>query len=103
MKEIVKIRVSSCARVLALAMLIIGFFAGIFAAFFSITPERDAFCLKEFCPIYSGLGFWAIIIFPIVYAIIGLIYGGLGAIFYNIIARWTGGIEIDFKDADIKK
>ena len=97
MKEIVKIRVSSCARVLAFAMAIIGFFSGIYAAFFSITPERYAFCLKEFCPFYSGLGFWAIIIFPIIYAIIGLICGWLGAIIYNLIAYWVGGIEIDIK------
>jgi hypothetical protein len=98
MKEISKIRVVSCARLLAFVMAIMGFFAGIFAAFFSITPGRDAFCLREFCPLYSGLSFWAIIIFPIVYAIIGLICGGLGATIYNISARWVGGIEIDLKN-----
>lgn len=87
MKEIVKIRVNSCARVFAFVMGIIGFFAGIFSAFFSFTPDRDAFCLREFCPLYSGLGFWAIIIFPIVYAVIGLICGWLGAIIYNMSAR----------------
>jgi hypothetical protein len=98
MKEICKISASSCAQVFALAMAIIGFFSGIFAAFFSLTPERDNFCLREFCPFYSGLGFWAIIIFPIVYALTGLIGGWLGAIIYNLIARWTGGIVVDFKD-----
>ena len=51
MKEIVKIRVVSCARVFAFVMGIIGFFAGIFSAFFSFTPDRDAFCLKRVLPV----------------------------------------------------
>jgi hypothetical protein len=98
MKEIYKISVGSCAQVFAIGMAIVGFFSGIIAAFFSLTPDRDAFCLKEFCPIYSGLGFWAIIIFPVVYAVMGSIGGWLGANIYNIIARWAGGIVVDFKD-----
>ncbi len=98
MKEIYKISVGSCVQVFAFGMAIIGFFSGIFAAFFSFTPNRCEFCFREFCPFYSGLGFWAIIIFPIVYALIGLISGWLGAIIYNLIARWTGGIVVDFKD-----
>jgi len=42
-----------------------------------------------------GLGFSAIIICPILYAIIGGILGALGAVFYNLAAGWVGGLEVD--------
>ncbi len=42
----------------------------------------------------SGLGFFAIIFFPIMYGIIGFIAGLLYAALYNLAARWTGGFEL---------
>ncbi len=42
----------------------------------------------------SGIGFFAIIFFPIFYGIIGFIAGLLYAGLYNLAARWTGGFEL---------
>jgi hypothetical protein len=42
-----------------------------------------------------GMGFSAIIIFPILYGIVGGIGGAIGAAVYNVVAGWVGGIEID--------
>jgi hypothetical protein len=42
-----------------------------------------------------GMGVGAIIIFPIVYGIIGGIGGAILAMIYNLIAGWVGGIEVD--------
>jgi hypothetical protein len=44
---------------------------------------------------YGALfGVGAIIILPIVYGIIGFIFAGLSAFFYNIAAKMTGGLEV---------
>jgi hypothetical protein len=42
-----------------------------------------------------GFGFGAIIIFPILYAIIGGVFGAIGAALYNLAAGWVGGLEVD--------
>jgi len=42
----------------------------------------------------TGIGFFAILVFPIMYGIIGFIAGLLYAALYNLAARWTGGFEL---------
>ena len=46
----------------------------------------------------KGLPIIFIIIFPVLYAIAGFIGGLLVAVVYNLIAKWTGGIELTFED-----
>ena len=42
-----------------------------------------------------GMGFGAILIFPIMYGIVGGIGGAIGATIYNLVAGWVGGLEVD--------
>jgi len=49
----------------------------------------------------TGIGFLAIIVFPICYGIIGFIGGLLYAALYNLAAGWTGGIEMTFEQVPV--
>ncbi|MFT3806786.1 hypothetical protein [Arenimonas sp.] len=43
----------------------------------------------------AGLGLAAVVIFPIMYGLMGFIGGLLSAVFYNLAARFVGGVELD--------
>ncbi len=45
--------------------------------------------------IFFGIG--SIILVPIFYGIMGFVIGVLVAWFYNLIAGWIGGIEVEVK------
>jgi hypothetical protein len=41
------------------------------------------------------MGAGAIIVMPIFYGIIGFISGLVGSLLYNLVAGWTGGLEVE--------
>jgi hypothetical protein len=47
---------------------------------------------------HGGLGAIFVIFLPIFYAIAGFIGGVIVAFIYNLVAKWTGGIEIVLTD-----
>lgn len=47
---------------------------------------------------FTGVAF--MIIMPFLYAIIGFITTAISCLVYNMVAKWTGGIEIDIELAD---
>jgi len=49
----------------------------------------------------AGIGFFAVILFPIVYGIIGFIAGLIYAALYNLAARWTGGVEMTLEQVPV--
>ena len=48
-------------------------------------------------PFLLGFGVGAIVIFPVIYAVLGFIGGALMAIFYNLAAQVLGGIQLDLE------
>jgi len=49
----------------------------------------------------AGIGIFAVIVFPIMYGIIGFIAGLIYAALYNLVAGWTGGIEMRLEQVPV--
>lgn len=45
--------------------------------------------------ILAGAGVMAVVLFPLLYAVVGFIGGLIAALFFNIALRITGGLEMD--------
>lgn len=54
---------------------------------------------EEFFPEFADLGVAAIIMIPVMYGIIGFIFTAISCLVYNLIASFTGGIEIEMETA----
>jgi Transmembrane domain of unknown function (DUF3566) len=78
---------------------ILGLVLGIFVAFISMVMGNLSSLGQSAGPgaklFGMGMGFGAIIFFPIFYGLIGGIFGAIGAVIYNLVAGWVGGLEVD--------
>ena len=74
-------------------MAIFGLILGIFYAILALILNSTEY-LEETPYVF---GWWTILIFPLIYGVIGFIAGILGGSLYNLIAKWVGGIELDLK------
>jgi hypothetical protein len=96
MKEITRMDVLSVGKIYAVTLAILGFILGIFVALIgsaAATFHRPGM-------FGAGFGIASIIIFPVIYAIIGFIAGIIGAALYNLVAKWVGGIQIELKEPE---
>src|SRR5215813_11360563 len=78
---------------------ILGLFLGILAAFLSSMmgslgslAGTDLPGLRAFG---FGMGIAAIIVFPLCYGVVGGVCAAIGALIYNLVASWVGGLEVD--------
>jgi uncharacterized membrane protein (DUF485 family) len=78
---------------------IYGLMSLIFVPFFAFFPIIASFAPKtaESPPplVLVGIGIAMTIGMPILYAVMGFIMGVIGAWFYNVIAKWIGGIQVE--------
>lgn len=92
MSVIKSIDIMSWAKIQALFGIVFGLFYGVlFAVMGSIIGFNKGM------PGLEAFGFMTIIIFPIVFAIMGFICGAIMAFLYNIFAGKIGGIKIDLE------
>jgi hypothetical protein len=42
-----------------------------------------------------GMGLSAVIVFPLLYGLFGGVFAAIGAVLYNLVAGWVGGLEVD--------
>ncbi len=75
--------------------LIIGFFFTVLSLLGSAMSMMDQGGGEAAFGFLFGIG--AIVIFPILYGILGFIGGMLVALFYNLIAKFLGGVEIELE------
>ena len=90
----------SCAKVMAVLYGAIGLLMG--AIFFLVFSVAGIFgsssqLSENAGPLGFVLGAGSIVFFPICYAILGAIGGLIVAGLYNVIAKYTGGIEIELR------
>jgi len=76
----------------------IGFIAEILEVIaFAILGQTSSNGLLAMLTAGPTFGYLAIITYPIIYAILGFISGAIFAALYNLIAKWTGGIKMEFE------
>ncbi|MDE3171018.1 MAG: hypothetical protein KGL75_12820 [Acidobacteriota bacterium] len=95
MRKIKKFEPLSVMRISAIAYGAMGVLEGAFiSVIFLLAPMANP---QPQMPRIFGLlfGSLSIIFFPILFAIIGAITGGLGAVIYNVSARYVGGIAVE--------
>lgn len=99
-----RVGVLSCGKVLgalyALLGLIIGGIYALLALLFAVIGVSTA---QETGDALAGgvfgvlFGVGAIILFPILYGVLGFVGGVIAAFLYNLISRFVGGIELDLE------
>jgi hypothetical protein len=93
----------SVAKVLAIVYGGMGLVFGVIVALISIVGAGFAGLseAEEGMPAFMGavMGVGAIVFLPLLYGLLGLVLGAVGAALYNLGARFTGGIEVELVGA----
>ena len=93
-KSIKRISALSVGYIVALIYLVLGLAEGLI---FSLTlkglsPDQIT---DKYTAVLASIGWWNIILFPILFVIMGFVVGVIFAAFYNLFAKITGGIKIE--------
>jgi hypothetical protein len=96
MAKLRKIGVLSSSKFSGALMAFIGLIAGILYSFGGAIYDL----LTTGANLGTALAFLALIGMPIIFAIPGFVLGAIGALLYNLVAGWVGGMEMDFERID---
>lgn len=96
MKMVKRFDPLSVMRIAAICYGCMGLFEGaVFSVVFSLIPfggRNAAHVPRIFGLLFGGL---SIVFFPILFAVMGALIGGVGAAVYNVAARFVGGIQVE--------
>ncbi|HEY1802568.1 MAG TPA: hypothetical protein VGG46_16700 [Terriglobales bacterium] len=105
MQTVKSVGVLSVAKILGF---IYGTMALIFVPFvllFGLLGAMGAMASSEHSNPFAALGVIGVILLslfiPIVYGICGFIGGAIGALIYNLLAKWVGGIQIELQSQPV--
>ena len=98
MRTVTRFEPLSVMKVAAVCYALFGFFIGaIFSVVAMVMPAIFAGGDRESLPPFFGMvfGTLAIVFFPVFYGVVGAIAAGIGAVAYNVVAKWVGGIQVE--------
>lgn len=96
MPRLKKLGVFFFAKLWATVMAVAGLIAGVLYSFGGFFYELFTASLN----MGTAMAFGALIGMPIIFAACGFAAGAIGAVLYNLVARWTGGIELDLEQQE---
>jgi hypothetical protein len=101
MKTLKRIDIMSFAKFQTFLMAMIGLLVGVMVAFFGFIFQAFAGRFMEggeSLPAFgAGLGVAALIILPVMYAVIGFVTGLIGGALFNLVSRISGGIRVELE------
>ena len=74
-------------------------FALIYAPIMMVAASMGMSELGGGAAMMGGLGLGMIIVIPLFYAVMVFIGGVIGSALYNLVSKWTGGLEFTLEDA----
>jgi len=83
---------ASAFKVGLVSYAILGLIAGLFCSLVAVT---GAFAPHAHLPFVHTVGLFAVILCPIVYGIVGGVAAVIGALLYNLVSGWVGGVEVE--------
>ena len=101
MIRIKRIGVFSFAKIFGLVYAALGFIFGALFTFISLLGAlMSTFATRPGSAAFGNMfgaffGIGSIILFPIMYGVMGFVFGLIIAALYNLLARWVGGIEVE--------
>ena len=104
MQTFKKIGIKSFVKFNVYYMGIIGLFQGVIMFLFSMFTKQVANSFGATgmeTNAFSGFGIGLLIGPPLLYAFMGLIFGYIGGFIINTVLKLSGGIDIEFGDADV--
>ncbi len=93
-----RIRVGSAAKVAGVMYAILGLIVGVIVAGVSMVSAGFLADAQTDIPSWFGAAFGvgAIVVFPILYGVIGVVFGSIAAAIYNLVAGIAGGLSLEF-------
>ena len=92
MAKLKKVGVLFLAKLLTIIMVFIGIIAG---TLYAVGGAIYDVLTTNSVHLGTALAFLALLGMPIIFGLVGFLAGVIGALIYNIVARWFGGIELE--------
>ncbi len=90
--KLMKISTKSFIIIFSIINVIAGFIVGTMITIMSLAaPDEQSM---------GPIGPWAILLFPVLNGLLGLVTGAFFTGLYNLLAKYLGGIELEFKNQE---
>ena len=86
--------VMSIAKIMGLLYACMGL---IFAPIFLIAGLLSSFAGQDKTPFAGIFGTVFAVLMPVLYGVMGFVMGAIGALLYNLAAKWIGGFELEIE------